>query len=112
MLGWAKRLFPTKAAAYRPVVAAQPRRIIVTGACLEAIGAALAEAIERRHEGIVYLFGQTDGFVNAGEIMHRRAGAKTHHSIEQEGPRYRGPSCFRVSIRRCGVRGSVCSRSA
>src|SRR5262245_32248153 len=32
--------------------------------------------------------------VNAGEILHRRAGAKIHHGNEQEGPRYRGPSCF------------------
>ena len=42
--------------------------------------------------------------VNAGEKLHRRAGAKIHHRGEQEGPRYRGPSCFRVSIRRGGVR--------
>ena len=26
---------------------------------------------------------------------------------EHEGPRYRGPSCFRVSIRRCGVERSL-----
>jgi transposase len=34
-------------------------------------------------------------FCQRGVIFHRRAGAKIHHGIEQEGPRYRGPSCFR-----------------
>ena len=32
--------------------------------------------------------------VNAGEILHRLAGAKVHQLSKQEGPRYRGPSCF------------------
>jgi hypothetical protein len=36
--------------------------------------------------------------VNAGEILHRQAEVRIHHGIEQEGRRYRGPSCFRISI--------------
>ncbi len=50
--------------------------------------------------------------VNAGEKLHRRAGAKIHHRGEHEGPRYRGPSCFRVSIWRGSFRRSVCPRPA
>ena len=52
--------------------------------------------------------GQPVGSVNAGEKLHRRAGGKMHHQGEHEGPRYRGPSCFRASIWRSSFRGGVC----
>jgi hypothetical protein len=32
--------------------------------------------------------------VNAGEILQRLAGVKVQHWREQEGSRYRGPSCL------------------
>ena len=32
--------------------------------------------------------------VNAGGILQRLAGVKVQHGRKQEGPRYRGPSCY------------------
>jgi hypothetical protein len=44
--------------------------------------------------------------------LHRRVGEKVHRDGQQEGPRYRGPSCFRVSIGRGGLVRSVWPRPA
>jgi proteasome lid subunit RPN8/RPN11 len=81
MLKWAARLFTSRATATRAVMPPPPRRVVVTSACVESIRAALWDATARRHEGIVYLFGLTDGFVTLIAAAFRPEAVTTEGSF-------------------------------
>jgi proteasome lid subunit RPN8/RPN11 len=78
---WLQRLFSPRPAAYRPVAAPQPRRIVMTAACVSALRPALAPDTARGHEGIVYLLGQTDGFTSIALSVFRPQARTTQGSF-------------------------------
>lgn len=56
-----KWLFRSKLGIYKPVKLANPYKIVITNGCVQALTTCLAPERKKRHEGIAYLFGQTDG---------------------------------------------------
>lgn len=67
--------------AYRPIAPPQARRVVLTIACRDALRAGLAPEIDRRHEGIVYLIGQTDGATSLLAAVVRPRAATTRGSF-------------------------------
>lgn len=84
MLGWFKRRHRPKPVAYRPVAPPHPRRVVLTAACRDALGASLGPEIEQNHEGIVYLIGQTDGMVTLAVSAFRPQATTTRGSFHVE----------------------------
>lgn len=81
MWNWLQRLFSSRPAAYRPVTPPQPRRIVMTAACVSALRPALEPETARGHEGIVYLLGQTDGFTSIVLSVFRPVARTTRGSF-------------------------------
>ena len=67
--------------AYRVVSPPQPRRIVLTAGCHNALQTSLAPEIARRHEGIVYLLGQTDGHTSLAAAVFRPSAITTRGSF-------------------------------
>jgi proteasome lid subunit RPN8/RPN11 len=56
-------------------------RLLLTEACLQQIRACLQPEIQKGHEGIVYLFGRTDGIVTLAVSVFRPAAETTRGSF-------------------------------
>ena len=83
MFEWIRRFGQPKVA-YRPIIPRQPRRVVFGAACQAALREALAPDISSRHEGIVYLLGQTDGFTSIVVSVFRPNAATTRGSFRVE----------------------------
>lgn len=88
MRGWLRRFLSPKPV-YRPVTPQQPRRLVMSAACVEALRASLAPEIARGHEGIVYLIGQTDGFTSIAVAVFRPVATTTRGSFHVDTPAMR-----------------------
>jgi proteasome lid subunit RPN8/RPN11 len=83
MFGWIRGFRPPQPA-YRPIVPAQTRRVVFGAACRDALRDGLAPEIGSRHEGIVYLLGQTDGFTSVVVSVFRPNARTTKGSFRVE----------------------------
>jgi proteasome lid subunit RPN8/RPN11 len=81
MLSWVLRLFYPRGPAYRPVPPPQPRRVVMASSCVSALRPSLRAEIERGHEGIVYLLGQTDGAISVALSVYRPTANTTRGSF-------------------------------
>src|SRR3546814_14732134 len=107
MLNWLQRFFSPRPAAYRPVTPPQPRRIVMTAACVSALRPALAPETARGHEGIVYLLGQTDGLTSIALSVFRPIARTTRGSFHVYTAAMR--QVVSLEERRVG-KGCVCTR--
>lgn len=73
------RRFFSPAPTYR-LAAPQPK-LILTGACLDALSAGLGPSLDRRHEGIAYLLGRSDGIVTLATTVFVPAARTTRGSF-------------------------------
>lgn len=73
---YATKRHKSAAPAYRPVTRLPKARLIMTEASVLAMRACMAEEILRGHEGIAYLFGQTNGATTV-VVGAMRPGART-----------------------------------
>ncbi len=66
-----------------PALRTHPRRpkIIMTRTCLDALTEALRPSLERRHEGVAYLLGRTDGIVTLATTVFAPAARTTSGSF-------------------------------
>jgi len=78
-----KRSRPSKPT-YRPVVPPHPRRVAITASCRDALQISLAPEITQRHEGIIYLLGQTDGYTSLIVTAFRPRATTTRGSFHVE----------------------------
>ena len=67
--------------AYRRITPPQTRRVVLTAACRDALQAGLAPEIDRRHEGVVYLIGQTGGATSLLAAVFRPRAATSSGSF-------------------------------
>ena len=78
---WLERLFSP---ATDRQVSAQPPKLILTQACLDAIQAGLEPEMRKGHEGIVYLLGRTDGVTALAITVFRPQAMTTAGSFHVE----------------------------
>lgn len=88
MFAWFRRLRQPKPA-YRPAVPPRPRRVVLTAACRDALRTVLEPDIARRHEGILYLIGRTDGFMSLAIAGFRPRAQTTRGSFHVQAPAMR-----------------------
>lgn len=84
MFGWLSKGFPPPKPAYRPVELPQPRHVVLTAASRNAVEDSLELEITQRHEGIVFLLGQTDGYTSLIVTAFRPRASTTQGSFHVE----------------------------
>lgn len=79
---WIKDFFKPPVA--QPRITARVPKLLLTQACLEAIGAGLEPEVRKGHEGIVYLLGRTDGVTALATTVFRPEAITTPGSFRVE----------------------------
>ncbi|MCV2864409.1 Mov34/MPN/PAD-1 family protein [Albidovulum sediminicola] len=63
-----------------------PSRLVITRSCIEGLGECLSPEIDRGHEGIAYLLGQSDGTTTVAVAAIRPKARTTRGSFAVEAP--------------------------